>query len=355
MRSFPAAIEAELANDSATLAVCWRVVLVQGAPEVASITQAAPAVVTTRSAHGLSTGDAVRFLGMEGMTSLNGNDYAVTVESDTTFRLNVDASGFGTHTANTGRAHKVLGFTAASRDLALSPVTFRSIEGLLPRQLDAGSDLAVGNSEAEKTLDDNDFTAGDFLGGVYDRAIVELFITDHEDPSKGEGKITKGWLGEITVEDVKAGLEYRDLAQALQQPIGERISLTCRAELGDSRCGVDLASYTVTGSVTSSASALKFTDTSRGESDGHFDLGLLTWTTGDNAGYQVEVVEYASQQFTLLHSMPYSIDPADQYRVYRGCDKKLTTCRDVFSNLDNMRAEPYTPLERDTMKYGSNI
>jgi hypothetical protein len=58
------------------------------------VTQAAAAVVTTASAHGLSTGDAVLIYGTASMLQIAGEIYTVTVLSTTTFSIPVNSSGF---------------------------------------------------------------------------------------------------------------------------------------------------------------------------------------------------------------------------------------------------------------------
>lgn len=58
------------------------------------VTQAAAAVVTTASPHGLATGDAVLLYGTTGMLQIAGEVYTVTVLSPTTFSIPVDSSGF---------------------------------------------------------------------------------------------------------------------------------------------------------------------------------------------------------------------------------------------------------------------
>ena len=71
---------------------------------VTAVTEANPGVVTTLTAHGLATGDEVGFIGIGGMTQLNGNGYTATVISTTTFSIGVNTSAFTTFTSG-GRVH----------------------------------------------------------------------------------------------------------------------------------------------------------------------------------------------------------------------------------------------------------
>lgn len=65
--------------------------------DVTGITKASPAVVTA-PAHGLSTGNSVRFDSIVGMTQLNGNAYTITVINANSFSLDgVDSTFFNTY------------------------------------------------------------------------------------------------------------------------------------------------------------------------------------------------------------------------------------------------------------------
>jgi hypothetical protein len=61
---------------------------------ISGITQAASAVVTTSSPHGLATGDSVLIYGTTGMLQISPAAYTVTVLSTTTFSIPVNSSGF---------------------------------------------------------------------------------------------------------------------------------------------------------------------------------------------------------------------------------------------------------------------
>src|SRR5262249_8202327 len=125
--------------------------------------------------------------------------------------------------------------------------------------------------------------------------------------------------------------EVRGLTQRLSQTIGELYSASCRATLGDSRCKVNMALQTVTGSVTSAASNLQFIDSTRMEDSGIFAFGNVTFTSGANNGLSMEVKEYIHNlttggQLTLALPMPYPIHAGDSYSLTKGCDKTLATC-----------------------------
>jgi hypothetical protein len=89
-----------------------------------------------------------------------------------------------------------------------------------------------------------------------------------------------------------------------------------------------------------------------GADTGYFDFGVVTWLTGNNAGLRMEVRSYVPGQFTLQEPMPYAIQAGDTYSAHAGCDKSEATCFSRFSNVINMRAEPYLPGNDKIMQVG---
>src|SRR6266545_3115926 len=136
------------------------------------------------------------------------------------------------------------------------------------------------------------------------------------------------------------------IAQAFAKAIIRVYTPDCDADLGDARCGANLASYTETGTVVAVASATRqFTATiSGGRPAGFFDGGLLTWTAGANLGHPpLEVKSEAAGQVTLFlpTSIPIAVD--DTFSISAGCDKAASTCQGTFANVANFRGFPFVP------------
>jgi uncharacterized phage protein (TIGR02218 family) len=190
------------------------------------------------------------------------------------------------------------------------------------------------------TLNDEDLRAG-----LWDYCLVEIYKINWSDTSMGIVWDRKGRLGEVSTGRVSFTAELRGLAQNLQQVIGRVYTASCNADFGDARCGKSLASYTVSGSVSSVSSNRIFADSSRTEADHYFRYGLLTWTSGANDGLKMEVKGFlnAGGVFELQGEMPYDILAGDSFEVYAGCDKTLATCKAKFSNVINFRGFPHVP------------
>jgi uncharacterized phage protein (TIGR02218 family) len=246
-----------------------------------------------------------------------------------------------------------LGFTDSAQDLVISftddtgqsfnNITYKASTGFTPTAVVTSDDFAVDNLDVQAMLDSDTLDAGDLEGGKYDYAAIRIFQVNYSSLSQGVMFLRRGWIGQVTLKRGQFIAEVQGLMRALQQVIGRLYTPPCDADFGDSRCTFNKATVTVTGTVTSVTSNSIFTDTSRLEADNWFTYGLLTWSTGNNAGLKMEVKAFASGLFTLFQSMPYTIQVGDTYSVYAGCDKSPGTCKAKFNNYVNFQGFPDVP------------
>jgi uncharacterized phage protein (TIGR02218 family) len=214
----------------------------------------------------------------------------------------------------------------------------------------------VDNLDVDGVFDAATITEEALRAGLFDHAEVRVFLVNWADLSMGVLKMRRGWFGEVMLnENGKFRTELRGMAQALAQQIGEMYSPECRADLGDNRCKVDLAAWTRTGTVTAVTDRAVFIATLDGaaSADGWFNGGLLTWTTGANAGRAIEVKSWTAGtgRLELFIAVGYAIQIGDAFTVYPGCDKRLETCIGRFNNVINFRGEPYVPGIDAIMQY----
>ena len=110
--------------------------------------------------------------------------------------------------------------------------------------------MSVDNLDLDGQTFSSKITEEELLAGLYDYAEIEIFIVNYEDLSQGKLIVKRGRLGEVTLNAQMFQAEVRGLTQHLSQTIGEVFSPSCRAILGDSRCKVSLAGFTVAATVT---------------------------------------------------------------------------------------------------------
>lgn len=246
----------------------------------------------------------------------------------------------------------ILAFTTHAADLTYNGVTYASANSGLPSALSVSSALNVDTLSLEGLLADAGFTEADIRAGKWDHATFDVFVVNYLDLTQGDAKIGRGVIGEQRTNRSTWESEVRGLAQFYQQKIIELYQPACQADLGDTRCGVTLATYTVTGSVTSVTNRRVFADSSRTEGNNRFTGGLLTWTAGLNQGLKMEVSAYVQTggAFQLVLAMPNAVTVGDTYSVYAGCDKSLLGthgCKTKFNNVVNFRGFPYVPQKQE--------
>jgi uncharacterized phage protein (TIGR02218 family) len=240
----------------------------------------------------------------------------------------------------------LLGFTDHDEDVMLDALTCRAGTGFSGSEAAAALGLAVAGSEIAGALADDALSEADLAAGRYDAAAVEIHLVDWSEPAL-HVLLASGVLGEVRREGQAFAAELRSLADRLNEESGRRFTATCSADLGDSRCTIDLDDPAFRGSGT--VAALNGTSSFSasglgGFAAGAFTAGRLTWQSGANAGFAVEVKRHGGDgALDLWQAMPEPIEVGDTFAVTAGCDKRFATCRDRFDNVVNFRGFPHIP------------
>lgn len=234
-------------------------------------------------------------------------------------------------------------FTDHDQPLLVDGDTYQASTGMVPSAVTSQAGMAVDNLEIEGMLRDDAISHAALLDGLYDHAQLQVFMVDYTQPDAGTLHVKTGWLGEVTLRDGVFVVEVRGLSAALQQTIGEVYSATCRAKLGDARCGKNLTALTVSGTVEEVESEFAFTDSGRIEPNGYFAYGTVSFTSGANAGQRMEIRDFAQGRFSLFLPLPKPLQAGDAYSLIPGCDKQMDTCIQRFGNAVNFRGEPHVP------------
>lgn len=242
---------------------------------------------------------------------------------------------------------QVFGFTNYDQDIELAGVSYEAASGFTASAIESSASLAVPNGEVQGFLDSTAITEADLLAGLWDFAQVEVYLCNPDDLTQGTVQLRRGWLGEVRLGRGTFTAELRGMMQALQQQVGRIVAPACDADLGDARCGVDLDVLTngrVTATVDSAASARLFTTAALTQATGWFAGGLVSWSTGANAGRSMEVKTFTlGGAVELVLPMPSAIVAGDEFTISAGCDKTLATCKAKFANAINFRGFPHLP------------
>ena len=182
-----------------------------------------------------------------------------------------------------------LGFTDHDRDLTFAGLVHEARTGLEAAEASAESGFAVSGGDVSGALSALGLTEPDILGGIYDGASIETWLVDWANPEI-RLLLDVGTIGEIRREGDAFVAEVRGLAARLDAEMGRSYRATCCADLGDTRCRVDLAPWRATGRVLGLAESATLRLALDGApAEGLFSGGRLLWTGGANAGAAVDV------------------------------------------------------------------
>jgi uncharacterized phage protein (TIGR02218 family) len=250
----------------------------------------------------------------------------------------------------TRRDGTVFRFTDLDRDVVFSGDTYLATTSF---QMTSITHTASGGAQSinlKLTLG-SQITFDDLADGKYNYAAIEIAVIIWSNPSAGKAILFNGNFGNIELSPLRkqAQIEAVGRLEASIQGIGEFYSAECRADLGDARCGVNLALHTTTGVVDSVSSSRKFVSTFVvNPNNFEYSFGKLTWTSGNNLNSVHEVLQQigtnATQDELLLAlNTAKPIQVGDTFSIHKGCDFRPSTCHTRFANIINFRGEPHVP------------
>ena len=251
----------------------------------------------------------------------------------------------------------IFGFTDHDRPLAVAGVTFEPDSGFAASELRGHSDLSVDAQDAEGVLSSDRITETDILDGRWDNARIEIWRVNWADVTQ-HVLMRRGNIGQVRRGKAAFVAEVRSLAHVLNQTVGRTFQYYCDAALGDGRCGINLeaAAYKGTGTVTAVIADRRFKASGlAGFAAEWFELGVVEWTSGANAGRKAEVSRHSLSvgvaTVELFEAPVRSIAIGDGFIIRSGCDKQFKTCKSKFSNSINFRGFPHMPGDDTVLRY----
>ncbi len=238
----------------------------------------------------------------------------------------------------------VFGFTDHDRDVVLDGVTCAASTGFrggaFEKHIDAGADSA----RIEGALSAAAIATADLARGLWDGARVDMYRLDWNDPAQ-RVHVFAGRLGAVRQGPSALLAELRGLDAALDATFGRVYSRFCDADVGDARCGADLAApaYRGAGVVAAVLNAHTFRADGLGAfADGWFRRGRIVWA--DGGGGEIGAHRVAGETVTIELAAPSpAIAAGAAFVLTAGCDKRAATCREKFANILNFRGFPHMP------------
>jgi uncharacterized phage protein (TIGR02218 family) len=243
------------------------------------------------------------------------------------------------------RSGETLGFTDHDRTLSFGGVDYEAEAGFTASEIDSALGLSVDNLEASGALSSDRLSEARIAAGDFDDAEVELWRVNWQEVSQ-RVLLKRGSLGEVTRGAHGFTAELRGLAHRLSQPRGRIFQFGCDAELGDQRCGVNLADpdYSAEALVVAVSGGRFLTLAGIDDFEaGFFARGRLQFLAGANQGRVGLVKLHRDGAVELWQPAPGPVLAGEVVRLTAGCDKQFGTCRDRFMNAANFRGFPHMP------------
>lgn len=208
-------------------------------------------------------------------------------------------------------------------------------------------ELVISTTNPAHTLIGMPFIKGIVNGGL-DGAKVQIdraYFEAWGDGPVGTLNIFKGRVSSIgDITRYAAQINVVSDVELLNVKIPKNIyTPNCPLNVYSPPCGANKAAKTVTGAVTAVIRDRVLFDTGLSQADGYFDLGVVTFTGGDNAGRSRTVKKYSSGTIEVALAWDGAVAVGDTFSIFPGCDKTMSTCKNRFNNLSRFRGFPFIP------------
>lgn len=238
----------------------------------------------------------------------------------------------------------VFAYTTHNRPVTFLGVTYQVCNSLNPSAFESGimNKRGFGDIELTGAIGQDNITEHDIANGLFDNASVEGYVVSWDETNRTNSKrILKGIVGNTKQNGSTYSMEVITVGVKLsQRPLIQVYTPSCRHELGQGLCPINLLSYSYSGSVTETvnrdgitkASFRQFYDSTTSQPNDYYNLGILVWLTGNNAGISSEIKTYRQSDglITLWQSMPHEIEIGDTFTMFPGCDKTMDTHLNKF-------------------------
>lgn len=234
-----------------------------------------------------------------------------------------------------------IGLTAHDRDLLVEGMRYRAAPGMTPSAIRCDDSLDADSMEATGPLSADAIRETDLIAGRWDGAHIQVLAVDWTNP-EAPLVLGDGTLGAVETGNGSFRAELRGARAALERPLVEETSPSCRARLGDTRCRVAMAPRRRFARVLAVEERLVTLDRTEPTADA-YGGGRLRWFGSANVGLEAAIA--ASEDGTvLLERVPaFPVVNGALVELVEGCNKRLETCAGRFGNVANFRGEPYLP------------
>lgn len=194
------------------------------------------------------------------------------------------------------------------------------------------------------------------VNGGFDGATVSIdrcFMPTYGDTSAGVVNLFFGNVSEVKPSRSAVVLTVSSQLELLNLDMPRNlISPGCIHSLFDAGCTLTQANFAAYDSV-SAGTTSQISSTGIGMTSGYFTKGTIMFSSGINTGSAATIKQHtlANGINTFWLMAPLNATPAvgDNFTVFPGCDKTMSTCQNTFNNLVNFRGWPFVPSPTTSM------
>ena len=237
-----------------------------------------------------------------------------------------------------------LGFTDLDVDMNFDGTLFEAAAGFTGSSIESSLGLSVDNMEAEGALKSARLDEARLKAGDFDHAAIEIWRVNWLDVSQ-RILLRKGHLGDVSYGNGAFKAEIRGLSHLLSQQKGRLYQFGCDAELGDARCGVNVATaaFGDAGLVASVEDAAVVLSGIAFQDDWATRGRLKFIGNGKSVAVKRQRNVGALTRVDLSAALAFPVNVGDSVFLTAGCDKQFSTCKAKFSNAVNFRGFPHMP------------
>jgi len=182
------------------------------------------------------------------------------------------------------------------------------------------------------------------------RVVTRLIFRDNLTSYLDAKVIFDGYIQAITFEQTKMTAACGPKIGSLSFETGWLYEIQCNAKFGDSYCKISKAlaenhlSGVATGGTTTTLIDINYLT----QIDDYWNYGVVTFTSGDNNGASRKITDFvaSSDTATLDYPLDDPVVAGDTYTIYRGCDKSLAMCGNIYVNTANYHGFHAIPLRK---------
>lgn len=234
-------------------------------------------------------------------------------------------------------------YTTHHEDLVIDEVEYKTGQVLDSSSIEQAMDLGNDNYEASVILEDDEVSKEQILSGEFDNAYVEIFMIYPEDLIAGKIPLNCGYITNIKLVDDKFTFEVSGLSSKLDREVAKLYSPYCRAKFGDDKCKINRELFVLKTSIAKIIEPGKIKVIAIKIAQANLIDAEIKFTSGRSLGLTTIVLEANNNVLLLKDEIEDELDIGDQVEIIPNCDKKFSTCCEVYNNAVNFRGEPSIP------------